>query len=70
MPTPIERYRDGYTQGKNQTLGSAAAEVLFASIARDDPGGYFRRGYEDALTRESFQPTVIFQYSKTVNIIS
>jgi hypothetical protein len=56
MPTPIERYRDGYEKGKNQTLGGAAAEVMFAELLRDDPGGYFKSGYQDAINRRAFSP--------------
>ena len=41
MPLPTERYRDGYEKGENRTLGSAAAEVMFAEMLRDDPGGHF-----------------------------
>ena len=54
MATPAERYKDGYTKGKNQTLGSAAAEVMFAEMLRDDPGGHFKCGYQDAINSEGF----------------
>src|SRR5205809_160198 len=56
MPTASERYRDGYTKGKSQTLGSAAAEAMFAEMLRDDPDGHFRRGYQDAVSNRNFDP--------------
>lgn len=54
MPTADERYRDGYAKGKSRTLGGAAAEAMFASMLRDDPGGFFKRGYDDAINNRGF----------------
>ena len=56
MPTPTDNYRKGYEAGKNQTLGSAAAEVMFAEMLRVDPGGHFKRGYQDAANNRPFNP--------------
>jgi len=58
MPTPTDNYRNGYEEGKNRTLGSVAAEVMFAQMLRDDPGGHFKRGYQDAINGRPFAPSL------------
>lgn len=54
MPSPDKLYTDGYEKGKQQTLGGAAAEVMFAHILRDDPAGHFMHGYQDAIHNRPF----------------
>lgn len=69
MPTPAERYREGYEKGEHQTLGSAAAEVMFAEMLRDDPGGHFKSGYQDAINNRAFNPPSISNRRPTGKVL-
>jgi hypothetical protein len=55
MGQPIDAYREGYEQGKKQTLGDALAEATMG-ILRDDPGGNFAAGYHDGAAGKNFTP--------------
>ena len=53
MPTPIEAYREGYERGRSDSAGGRLAEVTMGML-RDDPGGYFQKGYSDGAAAKPF----------------
>jgi len=55
VPSPLDAYRSGYEKAKTDQLGGIAAEVTMGML-RDDPGGHFKRGYQDGAAGRAFNP--------------